>query len=279
MLALLPDKKMTAHSLLLALCSVSVSCRLCLPSKRAWHRRRRATAGDLLIIMSATEIEGEAEAVRAAENVCGWCGIAAVDNIKLEDCGGCDLVKYCGDKCRGEHRHWHAGDCKRRAKELHDRKLFTHPDSCCRGECPICFLPMPLEGRKSTFFSCCSKKICKGCHYAHYISNKHPNNCPFCRGRRPDDEEYRRGMMKRIEAGDPAAMTQMGIERYKEGDYDGAFEYLTTAAELGDMKAHNQLGLMYVRGWGVEMDEGKAVYYWEKAPLVVIPTLDAILRL
>jgi hypothetical protein len=35
--------------------------------------------------MSAAEWEGEAEAVRAAENVCGWCGIAAVDNIKLED--------------------------------------------------------------------------------------------------------------------------------------------------------------------------------------------------
>jgi radical SAM protein with 4Fe4S-binding SPASM domain len=33
--------------------------------------------------------------------------VAGVDNVKLEDCGGCDLVKYCGDNCRKEHRHWH----------------------------------------------------------------------------------------------------------------------------------------------------------------------------
>ncbi len=98
------------------------------------------------IIMSATEIEGEAEAVRAAENVvCASCGIAALDNMKLEDCDGCDLVKYCSDKCREDHREQHAGDCKRRAKELHDRKLFTQPDSTHLGECPICFLPLPLQ--------------------------------------------------------------------------------------------------------------------------------------
>ena len=31
-----------------------------------------------------------------ADVVCGWCGIAEVDNIKLEDCDGCDLVKVIG---------------------------------------------------------------------------------------------------------------------------------------------------------------------------------------
>ena len=121
-------------------------------SKRAWHRRRRATAGDhQLIIMSAAASEEDEEAVRAAENLCASCGIAALDNVTLDECDGCDLVKYCSDKCKEDHREQHAEECKNRAKELHDRKLFTQPNISCLGECPICFLPMPLDNEKTTF--------------------------------------------------------------------------------------------------------------------------------
>ena len=80
--------------------------------------------------------------------VCANCGIAEVDEIKLVDCDGCDLVKYCSDKCREEHREQHHEECKRRAGELHDKRLFTQPDRNHIGECPICFLPCQL--------SCCS---------------------------------------------------------------------------------------------------------------------------
>jgi TPR repeat protein len=86
-----------------------------------------------------------------------------------------------------------------------------------------------------------------------------------------NNEEYKRGMMKRVKANDPAAMVNMGLCLCEEGDHERAFEYLTKAAELGDMKAHNQLGVMYDRGEGVEMDEGKAVYYWEKAAIIGDP--------
>jgi TPR repeat protein len=74
-------------------------------------------------------------------------------------------------------------------------------------------------------------------------------------------------MMKRVEANDPVAMVEVGVDRRNEGDYDTALHYFTKAAELGDMKAHNELGLMYERGWGVEEDEGKAVSYFEKAAI------------
>ena len=67
--------------------------------------------------MSSAAEETEAE---ASDVVCGWCGIAEVDNVKLEDCGGCDLVKYCSDKCRGEHWHWHIPECKIRKAEFQD---------------------------------------------------------------------------------------------------------------------------------------------------------------
>ena len=231
------------------------------------HRRRRATGDHQSIIMSATASEEDEEAVRAAEDLCAWCGIAAVDNIKLEDCDGCDLVKYCSDKCRGEHRHWHAGDCKRRAKVLHDRKLFTQPDSTHLGECPICFLPLPPEGRKSTFFSCCSKTICNGCDYANDMSSV-CNVCPFCREPIADgSEESDRRRMKRIEANDPAAIRQMAAICDGEGEYDKAFEYCVKAAKLGDLTAHFNIGVMYGDGEGVEKDEEKEVYHYEKAAI------------
>jgi tetratricopeptide (TPR) repeat protein len=74
-------------------------------------------------------------------------------------------------------------------------------------------------------------------------------------------------MMKRVKANDPAALREMGVERYEDGNYDGAFEYWTNAAELGDIEAHYNLSIMYGKGEGVEKDEEKMVYHWEKAAI------------
>ena len=177
-------------------------------------------------------------------NVCANCGIAGVDDIELEECTDCQSVRYCGDKCREEHRRKHEEECKIRAKESHDKKLFIQPDETHLGECPLCFLPMPLEAQKSLFKSCCSKIVCKGCNYADRKSGG-GHTCPFCRESLPDDKEYERRLVKRIEASDPAALSKMGGERYDKGDYDGAFDYFTKAAKLGDSEAHYQLARMY----------------------------------
>ena len=213
-------------------------------------------------------------AVEADQNddVCANCGISQVDEIKLEDCDGCDLVKYCGDKCKGEHRDQHKEECKKRAKKLHDNDLFTQPDETHLGECPICFLPMPLDPEKSMFHSCCSNLICMGCIVAQMRINKDDSEkatrCPFCREPAPDnDVDKRSRLMERVKANDPAAMAQFGTERYDDGDYGGAFGYFTNAAELGDFDAHYQLGCMYHKGEGVEEDEEKKVYHYEKAAI------------
>jgi hypothetical protein len=65
------------------------------------------------------------EEAAADKDVCANCGIAEVDNIKLKILceGGCDLVKYCGDKCREEHREQHHEECKKRANELHEKPV------------------------------------------------------------------------------------------------------------------------------------------------------------
>jgi hypothetical protein len=90
------------------------------------------------------ELEGE-----RADEVCACCGITGVDDVKLKDCNdGCDLVKYCGDGCQENHREQHEQECKKRKAKLHDKKLFTQPD-CHLGECPLCFLPLPLDPSKS----------------------------------------------------------------------------------------------------------------------------------
>ena len=199
-----------------------------------------------------------------ADVCCANCGAAEIDDIKLEECDGCDLVKYCSDKCCEEHREQHEESCKRRAKELHDRKLFTQPDRT--DECPICFLPMPLDAAKSTFWPCCSNVICDGCLHANRKSNG-GDRCPFCRELSFNKEENEKRKMERIKAKDPAAMYQVGGTLYHQGDYDGAFEYLSEAAELENTDAHAQLGVMYGNGEGVEKDAEKAAYHFEKAAM------------
>src|SRR6056300_1636229 len=193
-------------------------------------------------------------AAAKADMCCANCGAAEVDNIKLEECDGCDLVKYCSEKCKEEHR------------EEHYRKLFTQPDEIHLGECPICFSPMPIDPTKYVFHPCCSSFICKGCVYANRKSNG-TDRCPFCREpMSSSDEETNKRMMKRVKANDPVALRHKGLECYREGNYDGAVDHFTKAAELGDADAHCNLGFIY-KGEGVENDEEKAAYHYEKAAI------------
>jgi tetratricopeptide (TPR) repeat protein len=218
-------------------------------------------------IMSNSNDAAEEECRRLC---CANCGIAGVDDIILEECNDCDLVKYCSDNCREDHREEHNEECKKRQAELYDKTLFSQPDGIHHGECPICFLPLPIDIQKTTIHPCCSRIVCSGCVYANIKSNIHDEakamSCPFCREPANDDESDKR-MMKRIKANDPAALSYVGIECYNKGDYDAAFGYLTKAAELSDADAHYRLGRMYWKRDGVEEDEEKMVYHWEKAAI------------
>jgi TPR repeat protein len=83
--------------------------------------------------------------------------------------------------------------------------------------------------------------------------------------------------MKRIKKNDPVAMTHMGKQHDKEGDYGKALEYYTKAAELGDANAHFCLGKMYHCGDGVEQDEKKFVYHCEQAAIGGEPNARSVL--
>jgi tetratricopeptide (TPR) repeat protein len=212
--------------------------------------------------MSSCVAEAEADVC------CANCGIAGVNDIKLKECGGCDLVKYCSDKCREVHREQHEEECNKRKAELHDRKLYSQPEGTHLGECQICFLPLPIDLKKSRLYTCCSQLACRGCVYANYKSNKNEvRRCPFCREPISSDEENRKRNMKRVKANDPAALRYMGTDCYNKGDYDAAFEYWKKAAELEDIEAHAKLGVIYKKGKGVVKDEEKSINHFEIAAI------------
>ena len=204
----------------------------------------------------------------AANTCCASCGNAEVDDIiKLKKCDGCDLVKYCSDACKEDHRPEHDAVCRERAAELRDELLFKQPEGRHLGDCPICCVPLPIHDEKSALYSCCCKLICAGCGHACALRQLRENiqqTCPFCRQPRPKTiEDFYKNLMKRIEANDPVAMREMGRKHSDEGDYYGAFKYFTKATELGDVDAHYQLSIMYQEG----EDEENATYHLEEAAI------------
>lgn len=94
--------------------------------------------------------------------VCANCGKEG-DNLK--SCTACKLVKYCNRECQIAHRPQHKKECRKRAVELHDEKLFKQPPSQYE-DCPICFLSMPTLHTGSKYYKCCGKHICSGCGHA-----------------------------------------------------------------------------------------------------------------
>ena len=204
--------------------------------------------------------------------LCASCGTAGGDGIKLKRCTACYLVRYCSVKCQKEHRPIHKKECKKRAAELHDELLFKQPERNHFGDCPICCLPLPIEPKKCTLMSCCSKLICNGCDHANQKREREARlqeKCPFCRKPLPEsDEEMNDQWMKRAEANnDPVAMRYIGTERYKKGDYRAAFEYWTRAAALGDVVAHYQLSCLYREGKAVEKDGKREQYHLKEAAI------------
>ena len=217
-----------------------------------------------------TTVEEEAAVVVDADEVCASCGVAAIDDTKLKNCdGGCDLVKYCSNECQDNRREQHEEECMKRLSEIRDRDLFTMPDGSHLGECLICCLP--LDESKSNLMPCCCKYICNGCAYANAqreIEAGLEQRCAFCREPVTETGEERdKNIMERVKKNCPVAMRHMGGKRHIEGDYEGALEYFTRAAELGNAAAHHALSIMYYKGEGVEKDVEKHVYHEEQAAI------------
>ncbi len=215
---------------------------------------------------------------------CASCGIAEVDDIKLKNCTACDLVCYCSDACLADHKSQHEEACKIRAAKLRDELLFKQPEGTHMGDCPICYLPMPLDIMdKSVTAICCGKVICRGCIYADLLRMREgrlKEMCAFCREpiKSTEEQDYKQ-RMKRVEANDPVALRREGFYVYEKGNYSEAFEYWKKAAELGDAEAHCKLADRYEDGKGIEKDEGKHIYHLEEAAIGGHPSARLVLGL
>jgi len=94
---------------------------------------------------------------------CANCGKGEENSGDLKVCAACKMVKYCNRECQLAHHPQHKQECKKRAAELHDVKLFKQPPEA--DECPICFLPPPPEAGGMRNSICCGQSICGGCVY------------------------------------------------------------------------------------------------------------------
>ena len=167
----------------------------------------------------------------------------------------------------------HIKVCEERAQR--DELLFKQPEGTHLGDCPLCSLPLPNDHNKWGLYTCCYKRICKGCYYANRKREAEmgpQRKCPFCRtGLAKTKEESNKLMMKRVEANDPLALYFIGQEKYHEGDYTCAFDYWTRTASLGNVEAHYRLYVLYRDGKGVEKDEKRAVWHLEEASIAGHP--------
>lgn len=200
-----------------------------------------------------------------ADEVCASCGRAGCDEIQLRRCNSCKPAKYCGAACQRNDWQKHKPMCKM----TRDKRLFEQPGSCHRGDCSICLLPLSIDVTKATFMVCCSTSICDGCSWANILREKVEgleSKCPFCRHPAPDNQAKNyENNLKRVRAGDPAAMRQMGTFLQAKGDYGGAFKHWQKSAQLGDVDAHFKLSGLYFQGRGVEKNMKKYVHHLEEA--------------
>eukprot|EP00985_Skeletonema_marinoi_P023201 scaffold15261_cov78-Skeletonema_marinoi.AAC.4 len=218
-----------------------------------------AASSAISLFLQTADLLRKSTTKKVTSSCCAACGITEVeaDDITLKECATCDLVRYCSDACQKNHWPQHEKACKKRSTELRDELLFKQPESTHIGDCPICCLHMPLDVDKSTMMTCCCK--CK------VIAAKlEPAS--------DTNEQCETHMMKRVEANDPVALCQEGLNQYNEGDYLSAFEYYTTAAELGDAEAHYQLSTLYSLGHGVEKNEENEMHHLEEAAIGFHPS-------
>ena len=138
-------------------------------------------------------------------------------------------------------------------------------------ECPICNLLLPLDAGQSMIKVCCMKVVCNGCLLA--AQKRGMNDCPFCRTPRPTEDSQKLAMIqKRVDAGDPLSICHLAT-KYRLGelglekDMTRAVELYERAAELGDKRAHYNLGVLYDEEAGVERDIATAFRHYEAAAM------------
>jgi len=210
-------------------------------------------------------------AVSDVTSMCANCGKEG-NSDDMNICNKCKTVKYCNAACKKKHRSKHKKACEKRVAELHDEALFKEPPA--REECPICFLSLPIDGKNSSFKTCCGQAICNGCIYEMKMKDEGGVDlCPFCREPNATSaKEHIKRTKTLMEKGNAEAFSILG-GCYANGlhgmpqDIIKANELYLKSGELGCSTGYYILGIAYDSGTGVEVDVKKAKYYYELAAM------------
>ena len=204
------------------------------------------------------------------------CAACGKEGGNLNTCNKCKMVKYCNAVCKKKHCSKHKKACEKRVAELHDEALFKEPPP--PEDCPICFLPLPIDTNRTLFSPCCGKTICCGCicvmaKEAYWRRKKKIFLCAFCRTPAcTSDKEEDERIMRQVEADNANSFNTLG-GWYETGDYGmpqdmtKANEFHRRAGELGCSEGYYNLGNSYCYGRGVEVDKKKAKHYYELAAM------------
>ena len=206
------------------------------------------------------------------ENDVSTCANCGNEGSNLNICNKCKEATYCNAACKKKHRPKHKKQCERCVAELNDVALFKEPPPQY-GDCPICFLRLPIMGSGRRYVSCCGKTICSGCAHADVYDNFGNiiagEKCAFCRTPVPTtDEEVNERLKKRMDVGDEYAFALIGNYHFYglyglPQDSAKAFELFHRAAKFG----YTYIGNSYNIGNGVERDEKMARHYIELAAM------------
>eukprot|EP00571_Detonula_confervacea_P005228 CAMPEP_0172330380 /NCGR_PEP_ID=MMETSP1058-20130122/61370_1 /TAXON_ID=83371 /ORGANISM="Detonula confervacea, Strain CCMP 353" /LENGTH=343 /DNA_ID=CAMNT_0013047591 /DNA_START=180 /DNA_END=1211 /DNA_ORIENTATION=+ len=166
-------------------------------------------------------------------------------------------------------------------------KDWTPPQ---REECPICFLPLPLDGAEISNRICCGKRICNGCTWGSLKANHNGlgwrklshqelakietilSTCPFCRtlDNSLTDSDGVSRVKKRAESGIAEDIFRVsswynyGEEGFKQ-DTAEALIWCRRAADAGSSQAMGSLGISYLEGDGLGKDIAQGMQYLQKS--------------
>lgn len=155
-----------------------------------------------------------------------------------------------------------------------------------REDCPVCFVPLPLENELCEYRSCCGKFICTTCVWegvrAHRLINLRrarkelpelEDTCIFCRTPRPKSGETDTKLIEeRMKRGDPTAMFRLACF-YLDGDIcngiqkneEKASKLFHQASDLGSVQALSLLGTLYFDGTFPTDDPEKGAHFAAEA--------------
>lgn len=107
-----------------------------------------------------------------------------------------------------------------------------------------------------TLYSCKSFAPCQTMIGFFYANGLHVSR---------DKSKAKEYFLKAIDAGQTEAMYNLGTMLLQDKEYQEALKYLSLAAKQDHKESHYNLGLIYLYGWGTQVDKSKAKSHMQKA--------------